>query len=123
MAKKRPTISTIKSNLPTSTEEAFQNETLRPIIKMQHDLLIAFFRHYLTTRKLAFQDLPDQQKIDFIERTLKNDMPFRNQLKGLFIGHFTVEEYELYLTAQRGLNKRLLTIVRQRLGDSLDQLV
>ena len=30
-------------------EERFQNETLRPILKVQNDLLLAVFKNYLIT--------------------------------------------------------------------------
>ena len=37
----RPIIHTIGSQENASKEEQFQNEVLRPIIKMQHDLIMA----------------------------------------------------------------------------------
>ena len=40
----RPEIKTIASTEGMSEEEKFQNETLRPIIKLQHDLLLNFLR-------------------------------------------------------------------------------
>lgn len=122
MAKKRPIISSINETASSSIEERFQNKTLRPIVKMQHDLLIAFFQHYLSNKKITLQNLSDQQKIDIVSRSFKQDIPFRNELKGLIIGHFTIEEYQEYLTAQRELNKRIFRIVEQRLCSSLDQL-
>lgn len=122
MAKKRPIISSINETASSSIEERFQNKTLRPIVKMQHDLLIAFFQHYLSNKKVTLQNLSDQQKIDIVSRSFKQDIPFRNELKGLIIGHFTIEEYQEYLTAQRELNKRIFRIVEQRLCSSLDQL-
>ena len=39
----RPIIIGLDSKIPNSVEEKFQNETLRPIIKMQHDLLLKYF--------------------------------------------------------------------------------
>ena len=47
----RPIIEGINDGLNKSIEEEFQNETLRPIIKLQHDLLIAFFKEYISTKK------------------------------------------------------------------------
>lgn len=121
MSKKRPSIPSIKETA-SSEEERFQNKTLRPIIKMQHDLLIAFFRQYCSSTKIVLHDLSNQQKTALISRVIKKDIAFRNELKGLIIGHFSVEEYHAYLNVQRGLNKRIFTIVEQRLGDSLEAL-
>ncbi len=121
MSKKRPKISSIKAT-SSSESERFQNETLRPIIKMQHDLLIAFFRQYLSNKKIVFQNLSDQRKIEFVSQAIKQDIHFRNELKGLIIGHFTIEEYQDYLQTQRELNKRIFNIIKQRLCDSLEEL-
>ncbi len=46
MNKERPVLQDlIKDNM--SVIELFQNQTLRPVIKMQHDLLIASFKNYI----------------------------------------------------------------------------
>ena len=37
-----------------SAIELFQNATLRPIIKMQHNLLIGSFKNYIQIRKIDF---------------------------------------------------------------------
>ena len=39
----RPIIKEISTTLNKTVEEQFQNKTLRPIIKLQHDLLLAYF--------------------------------------------------------------------------------
>jgi len=44
--KERPILSDLV-NAGTSDVEKFQNEVIRPIIKMQHNLLIAFFKSYV----------------------------------------------------------------------------
>ena len=50
----RPIIIGLDSKIPNSVEEKFQNETLRPIIKMQHDLLLKYFSSYLLSKKCYF---------------------------------------------------------------------
>ena len=42
-------------NSNTSDLERFQNEVLRPIIKMQNNLLVAFFNNYIRNRKIEFK--------------------------------------------------------------------
>jgi len=53
-----------------SSDEAFQNTTLRPIIKMQHDLFIAVFRNYITKRKNVFYDLSLPKQLAYIENAV-----------------------------------------------------
>ena len=43
----RPQILGINTLLNISIEEDFQNTTLRPIIKLQHDLLVVYFKEHL----------------------------------------------------------------------------
>jgi hypothetical protein len=46
----------------TSTEESFQNRTLRPILKFQNDLLIASFKNYISTHKNIFYSYSVEKK-------------------------------------------------------------
>jgi hypothetical protein len=46
-------------------------------------------------------------------------MKFRNSLKGMVIGQFTIEEYELYIINSSALNKRMMNIVKERLLSSI----
>ncbi|MFQ3326951.1 MAG: hypothetical protein ACI8YC_001591, partial [Salibacteraceae bacterium] len=50
----RPEIKKTKQFDSMSTEERFQNETLRPILKLQNPLLIAVFQCYIEMRKGVF---------------------------------------------------------------------
>ena len=52
-------------NEATTEIESFQNKTLRPIIKMQHDLLILSFQNYLVKRKIDFLNI-DIEGLDFV---------------------------------------------------------
>lgn len=102
-----------------SADELFQNKTLRPIIKMQHDLCIAVFSNYITKRKNVFYDLSLPKQLAYIDNAINKDMKFRNSVKGMIIGQFTVEEYELYITNSSALNKRMMNIVKERLINSV----
>jgi ATP-dependent Clp protease ATP-binding subunit ClpA len=46
-------------------------------------------------------------------------MKFRNSVKGMIIGQFTVEEYTTYIQNSSALNKRMMNIVKERLIDSI----
>jgi hypothetical protein len=115
----RPTISSAKLYDTMSAEERFQNETLRPIIKLQHDLFIAVFKNYIAKRKNVFYELTLPKRLAYIEHAIHKDMKFRNSLKGMIIGQFTVEEYALYIQNSSALNKRMMNIVRERLVNSV----
>lgn len=111
----RPVISAAKLYENMSSDERFQNITLRPVIKYQNELLIAAFRNYITKHKNVFYALSTQKQLDYIENAIQKDMKFRNSVKGMIIGLFTVEEYELYITNSSALNKRMMNLVKERL--------
>ena len=102
-----------------SSDEMFQNQTLRPIIKMQNDLFIAVFKNYIAKRKNVFYDLTLPKQLAYIDNAIHKDMKFRNSVKGMIIGQFTEEEYAIYIQNSSALNKRMMNIVKQRLIDSI----
>lgn len=105
-----------------SNDEKFQNTTLRPIIKLQHDLLIEVFKNYATKHKNVFYELSLPKQIDYIENAIHKDMKFRNSVKGMIIGQFTVEEFKDYIQNSSALNKRMMGIVKERLIDYIQIL-
>ena len=110
----RPIIENIGSFEDKNAVEKFQNETLRPIIKLQHELLLAFFENHLNKKKIVFDQLNRQKKIDLMSSIFKNDNLFKTELKGLIIGHFTTQEYKDYLAISVDANKRIFTMIKER---------
>ena len=92
LIKIRPILN-LKKSSQISDEESFQNDTLRPIIKLQSPLLIETYKNYIDKHKNVFYDLSNEKKLDYIENSLNKNQKFRNLLKGMITGLFTVEEY------------------------------
>lgn len=115
----RPTITSAKIMPDMSDDERFQNETLRPIIKFQNDLLLASFQNYIKKMKNTFYELKLEKRLDYIAKSIQKDIKYRNSLKGMIIGHFTVEEYENYIQNSSALNKRMMNMVVKRLQDQI----
>ena len=107
----------IKSNM--SFDEQFQNATLRPVIALQNNLLIEVFKNYIVKRKNVFYELSSEKQVDYIDHAIHKDMKFRNSIKGMIIGQFTIEEYSKYITNSSALNKRMMNLVMNRLIDQL----
>lgn len=111
----RPNISTINEAAASNTAEQFQNQCLRPILKLQHDLLIQVFKAYIIQRKKVFYTLSNTKKLDYIEQSVRKDLKFKNRLVGLVLGHFTIAEYEDFLKEEKELTRRLTNLLIQRL--------
>lgn len=118
----RPEILSAKVNPQMSADECFQNKTLRPVVKLQNDLLLAVFRNYVAKHKKVFYDLSIEKKLDYIENAIHKDMKFRNSLKGMIIGQFTLEEFDLYIQNSSALNKRMMNLVKERLKSNIQLL-
>ena len=115
----RPDIPTSKINDQMGSEEYFQNAILRPILKLQNDLFISVFKNYIKKHKNVFYELSLEKKQRYIEHAIQKDIKFRNSLKGIIIGMFTVEEYETYTMNSSALNKRMMNLLIVRLKDQL----
>ena len=105
-------------NSNTSDLERFQNQVIRPIIKMQNNLLNVFFKNYIRNRKIEFDRLKSEDQENKIKTILTKDINFKNVLIGSIIGHFDENEIEIYLKSTSELNKRIIQIVKQRLLDN-----
>ncbi|WP_026916141.1 hypothetical protein [Christiangramia portivictoriae] len=118
----RPEIPSARITDNMSDEEHFQNKTLRPIAKLQNDLILAMFRNYVKKHKNKFYELRLESRMTYIENAIQKDIKFRNSLKGAIIGQFTIEEYNSYIQNSSALNKRMMNIVRERIQSNIQLL-
>ncbi len=118
----RPDFMTTTINNEMSTEERFQNLVLRPIIKFQNGLFIEVYKNYIKKHKSVFYELSIEKRTDYIENAIHKDMKFRNGIKGMILGLFTIEEYKLYILNSSALNKRMMSIVKESLINNIQLL-
>jgi hypothetical protein len=95
--------------------EKFQNEVLRPILKLQNDLLVEIFKTYLDKRKGSFYKLSEKEQMVYIDQSVRKDMKFKHYLEGLITGIFTLEEYAKFMENEEELTKRMINLLVQRL--------
>lgn len=103
----------------TLSEELFQNEVLRPILKLQNHLFVASFNNYILKNKIDFYTHTIEKKATILENVIQKDIKFRNLLKGMVIGLFTLEEYTLYIKNSSNLNKRIMFMLTERLKNQI----
>ena len=111
------TLGTISSQ--SSPDEVFQNQVLRPILKLQNDLFIEVFKNYISKYKNDFYSYSVEKKITYIENSIHKDIKFRNSLKGIVIGLFTIQEYNTYIQNSSSLNKRMMNMLMERLKNQM----
>lgn len=99
----------------SSADELFQNQTIRPILKLQNDLFIAVFINYVNKNKADFYSYTVEKKLQTIENSIQKDIKLRNSLKGIIMALFTIEEYNIYIQNSSSLNKRMMNLLVDRL--------
>lgn len=103
----------------SSVEEEFQNKTLRPILKLQNDLIIQVFKNYLNANKIHFNNGSVELNMNYVEKAISKDSQLQNTYKGIIIALFTSEEYQLYSTFSSGINKRIRSMLMERIQSQL----
>lgn len=102
-----------------SPAEDFQNQTLRPILKLQNDLFTAYFKDYVQSHKKDFESLSAEKKSQLITQSLQNDLVLKNTFIGMTVGMFTDEEMQTFLADRKVFSKRIVTMLIERLRSQL----
>ncbi|KQK24677.1 hypothetical protein AR438_15960 [Chryseobacterium aquaticum] len=104
----------------TTPAEIFQNHTLRPILKLQNDLYLSLFTNYALRQNADFNSLSVMKKNLFIEQSIQKDAVLKNTFIGMTIGMFTLEELEMYQSDSKVFNKRIITMLIERLKSQMN---
>ena len=119
----RPTLDASIVDDKMSPLERFQNITLRPILKMQHALLMSAVQFYIDKKKNVFHKTQSEKQGDYIENQIIGDKNIFLELRGMILGQFTVEEYQFYCEHSSEVNKRIKGMMVQRVVSGIDELV
>jgi hypothetical protein len=115
----RPQIDTIIDSVESSVVELFQNKTLRPILKLQNQVLVDVFKG-LNAQKLAvFSRLADDQKRAWIRDILSKDVITRNVILGLILGMMTREELSFFFEHEKECRQRIMDMAADRLASQV----
>ncbi len=113
----RPILYLETEGSPNEIEE-FQNTTLRPILKMQHNILMDFVQVQPNFDAiLAYK----QKRTVFQERLriFLQQSSIKGVLIGMIVGQFSREEFAVYQRNTKEYNKRILQMCGQRFVDSI----
>ena len=122
MEKVRPQLPDTLTEGELKEEELFQNMVLRPVIKMQHHLLIMRVKSHFISKRVLFNVMDNKKRTEAIIQAFQSDHNLKKEIQGMIIGQLTVLEFQQYLKIERSLNKRIIQMVRNRMIDSLFEL-
>ncbi len=119
-------LSAVKSILPiviydksldSNEIESFQNSVIRPILKFQNQLLNELVLERVKNLNARFKLLSNEEQEAFILSNVKKDIALRNQLIGIVLAFFTLEEFQVYSHYNKELSKRIVEMIVQRVLD------
>ncbi|GAB3549935.1 glyoxalase [Spirosoma fluminis] len=109
----RPTIET--ESTAVRPAEQFQNQTLRPILKLLDSSLQTMWLHHVPKRKTPYERFNQKEKLAHIEQAVRQDTKLRLTLIGMVLGQFTADEWQAFIAEEAELTRRLIALLIQRL--------
>jgi len=118
----RPAIAGQPAPLPTpDTVANFQHQVLRPLLKLQHPVLLATVADFALDYRLPLAR-PEAEFSAALTELLARNARLRTTITGLVVGQFTQTELAFYRPHRSELNRRLLDLAQQRILNSLAEL-
>lgn len=94
--------------------ELFQNMVLRPILKMQHQVLYALAMNSVQNLNKNWAIMDRKKKDAAIRSVLQKDPKVKNTLIGCVLGQLSEEEVKIYLNDAKGFDKRISQMILER---------
>jgi len=104
----------IEAETDASTVGAFLHATLRPVLKLQNDLLLAVVADFVRDHHIALRPTDQHQQLSEL---LGRNTKLRYTVVGLITGQFTSAEYTFYRQHRPEINRRLLELALRRVLD------
>jgi hypothetical protein len=115
----------LRDHIPTKElanskpEERFQSLTLRPVLKLQNQLILGLFANYIKESKSPFHTFSNEKKALFVENSLQKNIALKNKLLGICMAMFSIEEFEIYSAQASLFNKRIMTLLTERIRSQI----
>ena len=118
----RPAVATAPAS-GDATSGDFLHHTLRPILKLQNELLLAVVADFVRDHHipLAAASPADQQRQ--LTELLTRNVKLRYTVVGLVSGLFTTAELDFYRQHRAELNRRLLELAVRRVQEQVEAVV
>ena len=97
-------------NVSKGDAENFQNQTLRPILKLQNDIILILFDKQINSYKLSLPIDQNSLRIE-IENFVQKNKSLNNQLIGVIIGMMENDEVKEYFKNSKEFNKRIIQMI------------
>ena len=115
----RPQIAAIETEQIKSLLEQFHHQVLRPILKFQNEIILEIFLSEMRKFKIDLAQYSSKEGKEKIKSTLQKNQKLRTILIGIVIALFELEELKFYHQNQSELNKRINSMMQERIVSQL----
>lgn len=106
---------------PTETDaERFLHATLRPVLKLQNEALLALVAHHVGSLVPGFAGLPPDDHRARLAAMLRKDSRLKRTLVGAVLGVLTADELALALRHEAETRRRIVTLLAERVASQAD---
>jgi hypothetical protein len=100
----------------------FMHRTLRPVLKLQNELLLTLVADFLLEHHVAFLSRAPAEQQRTVAELLARNVKLRYTVIGCIIGLFTGSERAFYQQHRSEVNRRVLELAIQRVQSQLPLL-
>ncbi|NJL13588.1 MAG: hypothetical protein HC913_11665 [Microscillaceae bacterium] len=97
----------------------FQNQTLRPILKLLHPRFIYLAQDYLQRQGVQWENFSSEKQRSYLDTMLRQQTDFKFLLIGLVSGHFTQAELVFFCAHRNEIVRRMVAFLSKRLYEGL----
>ncbi|MBC6991015.1 hypothetical protein [Hymenobacter sp. BT491] len=101
----------------------FLHRTLRPVLKMQNELLLMAVADFVRDHHIPLATASPTDRERRLDELLTRNVKLRYTVIGLITGLFTSGETTFYRRQRAELNRRILELATRRAQDQADRLV
>lgn len=102
--------------------EQFQNDTLRPILKLLNPTILRLVAARLARYGVGFAEMDRVDQRDRLRNLMTEDERLKRTLLGMVIGHFTEDELSFYLAHKDEVRRRCVPMLLARAQDQIDAI-
>jgi hypothetical protein len=118
--KERPKINVVNRREVHLETELFQNKVLRPILKMQHHIILKTFNNHIDKSSIKWNQLNQIKKVKCVNDQLSKNVQIKHLIIGLIVGHLNDLEIDNYLRNAKEYNKRIIQMTKQRIQSTIN---
>ena len=116
----RPLVPTADPSLAVTSHEVFLHATLRPVLKLQNETLLALVADHVRRLVKDFARFAPDDRRERLASLLRSDSRLKGTLVGAVLGVLTSDELAFALAHEAEVRRRIVALVAERVAGQAD---